>query len=656
MKIKSLKIENFRQYKGPININFSQDKHKNFTIIEGTNGTGKTTLLNAITWCLYGEELHKNDDSPIYNNIIKNKTNPGEKFKVLVELEIIDDKGKNVIISRQGEFTKDDNGNIIPPAFGMPSSVVMNINGENKSLDVPELYIERNLPENIENYFFFDGEKLEEYFDENSGNAIKKAVFNISQLNLFDNLNKSLNRRLKEFNKELSKIDTVSGDISTEISELRLEIEDKETKKKKAQKDKNESEKKLNDFRKALSETNEDYVKNLKNDQKLFEEQSKRLQEQLVKKENKKMEYVVELFPLIFSYKNFLSVEKYGDSLRKKRFIPPKFKYGFLEDILNDKKCICGTQIIEGSDEHKAILELIKETSTTTNFSEEINILLHDIEEIKNKSHDFLNVIGEFNEELREYEIQIGEYDEKIEAIKLELDKIDEAKIRRLLDKIKDYERIRDESISTISECDTEIKFKKARLDKLEKKRAKYKINSAKAKELRNKINFIERAIDLCKNLSNNISKNIQKKIEEKTNEQFKRLMWKEYFDKISIDDDYNIVLYSSNGESNSPSMLSAGEELVLALSFVSSLHLISGFNLPLIIDTPMGRLGSQMKLNISKTLPEFLSEKQIVLLVTDEEYTSDFRNGIYNSVGKEYMLKVKESENGSETEVKSYD
>ena len=44
MLIKSLKLKNFRQFKGDININFSYDSQKNVTIILGDNTYGKTTL------------------------------------------------------------------------------------------------------------------------------------------------------------------------------------------------------------------------------------------------------------------------------------------------------------------------------------------------------------------------------------------------------------------------------------------------------------------------------------------------------------------------------------------------------------------------------------------------------------------------------------
>ena len=36
-------------------IDFSFDKDKNVTLIHAENGVGKTTLLNALIWCFYGD-------------------------------------------------------------------------------------------------------------------------------------------------------------------------------------------------------------------------------------------------------------------------------------------------------------------------------------------------------------------------------------------------------------------------------------------------------------------------------------------------------------------------------------------------------------------------------------------------------------------------
>jgi len=56
-----LELENYRQYREQ-KIEFSTGEDgKRITIIEGANGAGKTNILNAVTWCLYGIEQHIGD-------------------------------------------------------------------------------------------------------------------------------------------------------------------------------------------------------------------------------------------------------------------------------------------------------------------------------------------------------------------------------------------------------------------------------------------------------------------------------------------------------------------------------------------------------------------------------------------------------------------
>ena len=61
--ISSISISNYRQYNGKQTLDFKNDKIKNVSLILGKNGAGKSNLLNAITWCLYGIETHKSKDN-----------------------------------------------------------------------------------------------------------------------------------------------------------------------------------------------------------------------------------------------------------------------------------------------------------------------------------------------------------------------------------------------------------------------------------------------------------------------------------------------------------------------------------------------------------------------------------------------------------------
>ena len=55
MKLEQLVVDNFRQFKGRQEIVFSDHRDRNVTVVHAENGFGKTTLLKALLWALYGQ-------------------------------------------------------------------------------------------------------------------------------------------------------------------------------------------------------------------------------------------------------------------------------------------------------------------------------------------------------------------------------------------------------------------------------------------------------------------------------------------------------------------------------------------------------------------------------------------------------------------------
>jgi len=58
--ISKIIVYNYRTFLDENSLELSPDPVVPITIIHGASGEGKTTLLNAIHWCLYGEEKDKN--------------------------------------------------------------------------------------------------------------------------------------------------------------------------------------------------------------------------------------------------------------------------------------------------------------------------------------------------------------------------------------------------------------------------------------------------------------------------------------------------------------------------------------------------------------------------------------------------------------------
>ena len=97
VNIRSLELHNYRQFKYT-KVDFSQDKKKPFTIIEGKNGFGKSNILNALTWCFYGVEEHlkhaKDEEAePIINTREINSIKDGDRINAKVTVKLSTDKG-----------------------------------------------------------------------------------------------------------------------------------------------------------------------------------------------------------------------------------------------------------------------------------------------------------------------------------------------------------------------------------------------------------------------------------------------------------------------------------------------------------------------------------------------------------------------------------
>ena len=55
MKLKKLTIENYKSFQFPTDIHFPQgDDGKSIFLIGGMNGAGKTSIMEAVNFCLYG--------------------------------------------------------------------------------------------------------------------------------------------------------------------------------------------------------------------------------------------------------------------------------------------------------------------------------------------------------------------------------------------------------------------------------------------------------------------------------------------------------------------------------------------------------------------------------------------------------------------------
>jgi len=126
--------------------------------------------------------------------------------------------------------------------------------------------------------------------------------------------------------------------------------------------------------------------------------------------------------------------------------------------------------------------------------------------------------------------------------------------------------------------------------------------------------------------------------------ESFQQLIRKpELIGKVSISTDtFNLTLYSPSGEIVTTERLSAGERQLLAVSVLWGLAKASGRPLPVVIDTPLGRLDGIHRSNLVENYFPFASH-QVLLLSTDQEIDKKHQDALKKSIGHEYQIAFNE-------------
>ena len=131
--------------------------------------------------------------------------------------------------------------------------------------------------------------------------------------------------------------------------------------------------------------------------------------------------------------------------------------------------------------------------------------------------------------------------------------------------------------------------------------------------------------------------------MEEETFEVFKKLLWKkDAFSKVEILEDYTFRLLDIYGAQTLGSC-SAAERALLALSFTLALQKVSMHDSLLFIDTPIGRVDPDNRLNFVNTLCEIAKSKQVILTFTPSEYDDNVAGALQNQFASFSKLTIED-------------
>lgn len=660
MIVKSRTIENFRPYKGPLSIDFARGE-KNVTIIQGRNDMGKTSFINAFTWCLYDKEPFRDEGiEGRCNQLALDEVNIKDEVDVKVEMFMEDSSGRNIRIIRKQTFIK--TSDMASRSKNNSELIIYRDDGLNEvKIENPDKYIKNNLPESLQEYFMFTGEKLTQFFKKDQ-ELVKKGVYTLYQLDLLENINIQAKKWETYFSNKFRKINPKLSELKNELSQI---IEDEQ-----------------ND--KILLRQNREHIKTLeveiktlymeigssgadaneiRKDIENLNDEKRSLKYDLEGIQKEYSSLISDNFSHIMAYDLLKNLEKWAEFEEKsenEKDIP--FVISDLKKLLKNKECVCGASLEKHTNQYKHIEHLIEYLEETSNESGL---------KIENIIAELLNVSGNVlaryptnfsvdlsakKQKIREVRQDIKTKEIKIEGLKTRLDNLDIDAIDELNKEINEKQKL----IKTLTEDNTilteNLKTYPIMINELNNLISQAIEDEGVKDDISDKMDFCEEIKLISNKIHDELAVNIYQTLSKVVTDEYNTIHWKPDYKKIIVDQDFKVLVEKSRGNIVSATDPSTGSRNVLALTFMAALNSLSGFVLPQIIDTPIASLDLEMRSEVAKALPRYMEGKQMILLVMNSEYAGEFKTNIKKFVGYQYILDYVGSEGEGQTIIKEFD
>lgn len=633
MKLDLLVLSNFRQYYGDQTIRFASDPVRNVTVINGNNGAGKTGLLYALNWCLYGEKAFEGSIGELTNKRALAEAPPSSEVETKVQVRFRH-AGIRYFATRTLTQVKVDQNSW--RAVGKSQFTLMRIRatGTAEQLMNPDAQIETMLPSNVRTYFFFDGEKIDRFAAPGHEEDVKQAIRNVLQIEVLERAKKHLDEVAKEYQKELKALS--SGrlqDLLSQDESLRSQLE--LTKEKLANLVKEESAAK-----RLLEELNNRIIE-VKAVQELGARR-KLLENNRTAKESDYDQCQLEIKELVSQGYIGLAGRVCAEASaalehkRKHGQIPSGVREVFIKDLLDRLECVCGRPFHTHSKEYDHLENLLKKAVPSA-LEDLVSRTTSDLVLVLSKGQTFSTDLGHKLEKRKLLEEDFERIHDQLEEINAKLKDSPLEEVIALENKRDEVSLRKDDLVDQVARLRNKQDDLQPQLPALQKQLEKEKHQETKAQDVLTRFTLARQAADTVENIFEDFAASMRDGIQKEAREIFQSLISKAtQFTDIRLTDDYKLDVVDRWGYPARPEM-SAGERQVLSLSFIAGMSRISGMEAPLVMDTPFGRLHSVHRENIVERLPELSG--QLTLFVQDEELRGTARKKLESRIGVEYNL-----------------
>ncbi|MDD1956917.1 DNA sulfur modification protein DndD [Pseudomonas sp. 8209] len=647
MIIDSLSVLDFRVFSGAHDFDLvpkiKRGKNAPIVLFGGLNGGGKTTILSALKLALYGKgvlgsgatvaEYHQYLRECIHrahNSIAKPTRSAVEltfryaQYGVISSYQLtrdwfVDHAGKvkeGLIISRDGH----------------PLTEL--------SYDQAQAFLNELIPIGVSELFFFDGEKIASLAEETSGDALRESINKLLGLDLIDRLHsdlsviirgRSIKKTSEDRKQKIVDAERTYNDLNEQLAEVREKLLLMRVNTVEANKNLGNIEASINARGGAWSASRQEETVNLDalvSDKKAIEHTlhdmlSGLLPFAITQSLNEKLlaqidaEQRAEKTQVLSEYlqrqqSNFLAEVESAFAMTKDQL--PVLQDIFLRTF--------GSEVANSAEQKAPVHQL----SDTQHFS---------------ITHRLQNDVGSLQQRTAGLVITLQEVDNQIESARENIARAPDERVLIPLfneqGKLQGRLSALEEQKSVMAE---EAKALLARLSIAARQLDELYTEIAQSQEEERLIGLAHNAKGVLKEFSTRARIEKLKELEAQFYTSFNGLARK--VDRnLSIQIDptsFEVVLIDDEGATLRKEELSAGEKQIFAISILEALARTSGRSLPVVIDTPLGRLDSvHRKKLVENYFPK--TSHQVIILSTDTEIDYAFYEGLQGSISHSYHL-----------------
>ena len=648
MKLKRADFKNFRLLRD-LCLNFESSTNKKLTVIRAENESGKTTILTALQWALYGDQALPSKRSNYRLHPIDWDDSDGQICKINVS---VDFETKSVReSSTHGTIETIKNFRIIRSTYETINNNQWEIGPTcvnlleltkigSDPIKYPEAFIKEELPNELREVFFTDGDRALSFIEANVSASTKRdrvqnAIRSLLGLDVIKGALTHVKKTAFTVNKRVSK--AVSNhkvaDAAETINKLETERDD--------------IERQIQNADQQFKTYDEEYVKVQKQIEDALVQGNKSELKHELEETREKIEYFDKqlsdtskkhtalLRSLALSRELMAPVIKSSlailDDLRERGEIPNS-TIPVLEQCLDSSTCICGEPLsgldIDAIRRKEHIRNLIKQSRDAKERDQIVTDLYFasrplQTDQITNDQH-WSTQFESVAKQIDEISVARNNLGTKQRALEAQIRQMPDTNIEGLRQIRSQYREQRDRFNRAAEQHRTELKnleqdlsvrvIEYRKLLRQQHRGDKFLANLTVAKD-------IERVLDRAyERLTTEELQNVSNKM----NENFLKMIGSDpsqgaLIRNATITEQFEITVYGPNDRLLNPDKdLNGASRRALTLAFILALTQVSGVEAPNVIDTPLGMMSGYVKTSVLDTA--IGESSQLILFLTRSE------------------------------------